>query len=316
MRDRMHAARRGHAGHRRRHAHVLSAARDHRRPDRPRRRRRRRQRRRCRHDAMTDSARSSADGDHAAADGPAAVQPVRPGVPGRTRTRSTTGCAPRRRRYVTPIGLTIITRYDDVSRTLRSNDFSRDVDANATPRDDPIFERRRERRNGGAKTILNLDPPDHTRLRRLVSKAFTPSAIEALRSGIEAQVDAVLDGRPSGVDGTRRRARLPRAVPGDLRPARPPAGPHRRDPRVEPGSSPPRSNRPPRSRRSTRSDRGGRPAAPVPGRGRRGPTREPRRRRAVGPAGRRGGGRPAEHRGTARRSSCCSTSPATRRRST
>ena len=95
--------------------------------------------------------------------------------------------------YVTPVGLTIITRYDDVARTLRSNDFSRDVDANSTPRDDPIFERRRARRAAGAKTILNLDPPDHTRLRRLVSKAFTPSAIDALRSGIEAQVDAVLD---------------------------------------------------------------------------------------------------------------------------
>jgi cytochrome P450 len=95
--------------------------------------------------------------------------------------------------YVTAVGLTIITRYDDVARTLRSNDFSRDVDANSTPRDDPIFERRRARRNGGAKTILNLDPPDHTRLRRLVSKAFTPSAIDALRSGMEVQVDAVLD---------------------------------------------------------------------------------------------------------------------------
>src|SRR5918993_1229768 len=95
--------------------------------------------------------------------------------------------------HVTPMGLTILTRYDDISHTLRSNDFSRDVDSNATPREDLIFERRRERRNGGAKTILNLDPPDHTRLRRLVSKAFTPSAIEALRHRIEAQVDAVLD---------------------------------------------------------------------------------------------------------------------------
>ncbi len=95
--------------------------------------------------------------------------------------------------YVTPLGLTVLTRYEDVSHTLRSTDFSRDVDANATPRDDPIFQRRRERRNSGAKTILNLDPPDHTRLRRLVSKAFTPSAIDALRVGIEAQVDAVLE---------------------------------------------------------------------------------------------------------------------------
>jgi cytochrome P450 len=95
--------------------------------------------------------------------------------------------------HVTAMGLTVVTRYDDVSHTLRSNDFSRDIDKNATPRADPIFERRRERRNAGAKTILNLDPPDHTRLRRLVSKAFTPSAIEALRVRIETQVDAVLD---------------------------------------------------------------------------------------------------------------------------
>ncbi len=123
------------------------------------------------------------------------------------------------------MGLTIITRYDDVSRTLRSNDFSRDVDANATPREDPIFERRRERRNDGAKTILNLDPPDHTRLRRLVSKAFTPSAIEALRHRIEEQVDAVLDvaaerGSMELVDELA----VPRPVPGDLRSPRHPPG--------------------------------------------------------------------------------------------
>jgi cytochrome P450 len=93
--------------------------------------------------------------------------------------------------FVSPVGLVVITRYDDVAHTLRSNDFSRDIEANGTPRNDAIAQRRRQRR--GAKSILNLDPPDHTRLRRLVSKAFTPSAIESLRSNIEDQVDAVLD---------------------------------------------------------------------------------------------------------------------------
>ncbi|MEZ5257564.1 MAG: hypothetical protein R2705_11915 [Ilumatobacteraceae bacterium] len=38
-------------------------------------------------------------------------------------------------------------------------------------------------RRKAAKTILSLDPPDHTRLRRLVSLAFTPTAIAALRPG-------------------------------------------------------------------------------------------------------------------------------------
>ncbi|TFH13390.1 MAG: cytochrome P450, partial [Acidimicrobiales bacterium] len=95
--------------------------------------------------------------------------------------------------YDTGYGLIVLTRYSDVSHVLRSNDFSRDIDANATPSDDAVAQRRRLRRSEGSKSILNLDPPDHTRLRRLVSKAFTPTAINALRAGIEAQVDAVLD---------------------------------------------------------------------------------------------------------------------------
>jgi cytochrome P450 len=92
-----------------------------------------------------------------------------------------------------PWGAVVITRYDDVARTLRSNDFSRDVEANALERDDPVVRRRRDRRARGAKTILNLDPPDHTRLRRLVSQAFTPTAIERLRPSIQSMVDSVLD---------------------------------------------------------------------------------------------------------------------------
>ena len=90
--------------------------------------------------------------------------------------------------HVSPFGFVVLTRYEDVARTLRGNEFSRDIEANAT--DD-----RRTRRassaasacasgaseGDAAKSILNLDPPDHTRLRRLVSLAFTPSAIERLR---------------------------------------------------------------------------------------------------------------------------------------
>jgi cytochrome P450 len=94
--------------------------------------------------------------------------------------------------YQVPGGSLVVTRYDDVVRTLRSYDFSRDVEANANIGDDPVALRRRDRRRA-AKTILNLDPPDHTRLRRLVSQAFTPSSIERLRPRIQAMVDGVLD---------------------------------------------------------------------------------------------------------------------------
>ncbi|NBU54869.1 MAG: cytochrome P450 [Acidimicrobiia bacterium] len=56
-----------------------------------------------------------------------------------------------------------------------------------------MAKRARRRSRTGSKSILNLDPPDHTRLRRLVSKAFTPSAIERLRPRVQQLVDDVLD---------------------------------------------------------------------------------------------------------------------------
>lgn len=97
-----------------------------------------------------------------------------------------------------PFGNVVLTRYDDIARTLRGAEFARDVDANTELRpDDPRRERRermRRRHEDGtaAKSILHLDPPDHTRLRRLVSLAFTPSAIERLRPRVTALVDAAL----------------------------------------------------------------------------------------------------------------------------
>jgi cytochrome P450 len=46
----------------------------------------------------------------------------------------------------------------------------------------------------GIVSMLRIDPPDHTRMRTLVSKAFTPRAVERLRPRIEAVVDELLDG--------------------------------------------------------------------------------------------------------------------------
>ena len=90
----------------------------------------------------------------------------------------------------TPIGFVVLTRYDDVINTLRNNDFSRDIELNANLPETPT--RKFKRENIRSKSILNLDPPDHTRLRRLVSKSFTPSAIERLRPRIQELVDASL----------------------------------------------------------------------------------------------------------------------------
>ncbi|MEO8162651.1 MAG: cytochrome P450, partial [Ilumatobacteraceae bacterium] len=93
----------------------------------------------------------------------------------------------------TALGMVVLTRYEDVSATLKSNDFSRDIEKYSEQSSSPARRRRRERNVGPAKSILNLDPPDHSRLRRLVSKSFTPSAIERLRPRIQQLVDEILD---------------------------------------------------------------------------------------------------------------------------
>jgi cytochrome P450 len=49
-------------------------------------------------------------------------------------------------------------------------------------------------------SILTMNPPDHTRLRRLVSSTFTPRRVAALRAAIEAKVDELLDGLGDGDD--------------------------------------------------------------------------------------------------------------------
>ena len=70
-----------------------------------------------------------------------------------------------------------------------------------------------------ARSMLDRDPPDHTRLRLLVSKAFTPRAIEALRPRIAGLVDEMLDaaGRQGEVDLVDALAfPLPFAVIGEM----------------------------------------------------------------------------------------------------
>lgn len=41
--------------------------------------------------------------------------------------------------------------------------------------------------------LLNMDPPDHTRLRRLAAKVFTPGRVEGLRERVQAVTDELLD---------------------------------------------------------------------------------------------------------------------------
>ncbi|MEU9153463.1 cytochrome P450 [Streptomyces sp. NPDC048417] len=82
----------------------------------------------------------------------------------------------------------LVTRYEDVRQALADPRLSLDK-AHAKP--------------GGYRglalppaldaNLLNMDPPDHTRVRRLVSQAFTPRRIALLRGPVRRTADALLD---------------------------------------------------------------------------------------------------------------------------
>ena len=104
--------------------------------------------------------------------------------------------------YRSPLGFWLLSRYEDVSWLLRSGLSVED--GNITDRQllDLREQLRVEIPRRGV-SMLDRDPPDHTRLRRLVSKAFTPRAVEALRPRITGLVDEMLDAAERQGHGAR-----------------------------------------------------------------------------------------------------------------
>jgi len=91
----------------------------------------------------------------------------------------------------------VLSRYTDVLAVLRDPSFS--ADERNHPRHPQLVARLRraglrDAYDADRGSMLRLDPPTHTRLRALVSKAFTPRAIERMRPRIEAILKEVLEG--------------------------------------------------------------------------------------------------------------------------
>ncbi|HJR98659.1 MAG TPA: cytochrome P450 [Actinomycetota bacterium] len=90
----------------------------------------------------------------------------------------------------------LVTRYDDVSSLLRDRRFGRTYlhiatheemgHAQPPPQLDPFW----HLINHG---ILDMEPPDHTRVRRLVAKAFTPRMVDSMREPVQRLTDALVD---------------------------------------------------------------------------------------------------------------------------
>jgi cytochrome P450 len=94
--------------------------------------------------------------------------------------------------HLTPIGLYVASRHADVVTILRDKRFGKDYVGRMSRRfgpqilDEPIYRSMKH-------WMLQLDPPDHGRLRGLVVRAFTARRVEDMRPRIQAIVDQLID---------------------------------------------------------------------------------------------------------------------------
>ena len=83
----------------------------------------------------------------------------------------------------------ILTRFEDCRAALRDPRLG-----NPEPGDDvPTLIAGSSREPGRSRSLLSLNPPDHARIRSLVSRAFTPRRVERLRPAVEALTRELLD---------------------------------------------------------------------------------------------------------------------------
>ena len=94
--------------------------------------------------------------------------------------------------HLTPLGMFVASRHAEVSLVLRDKRFGKDYVERTKRRygpkimEEPVF-------RSMSHWMLQQDPPDHTRLRGLVVKAFTARRVEDMRPRIQRIVDQTLD---------------------------------------------------------------------------------------------------------------------------
>jgi cytochrome P450 len=94
--------------------------------------------------------------------------------------------------HQTPLGMFVASRHAEASLVLRDKRFGKDFVARSFRRygpqimEEPVF-------RSMSHWMLQQDPPDHTRLRGLVVKAFTARRVEDMRLRIQQVVDETLD---------------------------------------------------------------------------------------------------------------------------
>jgi len=92
----------------------------------------------------------------------------------------------------TKMGMWLLSRYDDCWAALRDPRLGKDYAPQIEQRFGPDW-RKHLSLTAGEHSMLNTTGPEHTRLRKLVTKSFTPRMIENLKPAIEAVVNQLLD---------------------------------------------------------------------------------------------------------------------------
>ncbi len=84
----------------------------------------------------------------------------------------------------------VLTRFEDCRAALRDQRLGSPEPGEDSP---SLLAAARQPRPDGPRSLLFLNPPDHTRIRSLVSRAFTPRRVERLRPAVEAMTEELLD---------------------------------------------------------------------------------------------------------------------------
>ncbi|MFC4498591.1 MULTISPECIES: cytochrome P450 family protein [Streptomyces] len=89
----------------------------------------------------------------------------------------------------------LVTRYADARQALADGRLSKNPDHHAEDAQGKSRTGIPGERSANLMThLLNIDPPDHTRLRRLVSKAFTPRRVALFAPRVQELADGLIDG--------------------------------------------------------------------------------------------------------------------------
>ncbi|MFI7189221.1 cytochrome P450 [Nocardia nova] len=87
-------------------------------------------------------------------------------------------------------GFWVVTKHTDVKEVSRRSDVFSNAENTALPRYG--VELTPERMEMQRLVLLNQDAPQHTRMRKLISKGFTPRAVNGLRAELSARAEAIV----------------------------------------------------------------------------------------------------------------------------